>query len=74
MSNNGCPDSTANCTPGIVAAGVAMIVARVAAAGAVGLFGGPVGVAGAIAWYIAHLAGIMGATFEIMCALAYFTD
>ena len=74
VSNNGCPDSTRNCTAGMVWAGVAMILARVAAAGVVGIVGGPVGVAGAIAWYVIHMAGILGTTWEIMCAIAYFTD
>ena len=74
VSNNGCPDSTANCTPGIIAAGVAMILAQATAAGVVGSLGGPVGVAGAIAWYISHVTYLLGATFAVLCAIAYFTD
>ena len=58
VSNNGCPDCTANCTSEIIAAGVALIVAHAIASGAVGIIGGPIGVAGAIAWFIAHASAI----------------
>lgn len=74
VSNNGCPDRTANCTSEIIAAGVGLIVAHAIASGAVGIIGGPIGVAGAIAWFIAHASAILAGTFSVMCAIAYFTD
>lgn len=74
VTNGGCPDATANCSTGMVWYGLGLVAAVVGGSLALAFLGGPLGAAGAFAWFLAHYGSVLGGTLTVYCAIAYLTE